>query len=193
MLIHNVWRSSPSSGAHVDYMQFGEAYNVTIENSRFDKCGEQGVFLKPITHTEADLHDFLIENNFFGSTYDGFYILRIEAVAGGITVRNNSFVQPELTTVSAPNMSFIANVGENATCASWATYASNVFTGSGACSSTDLTAPAGFVDPSQLNLQLAPGAAAIDHGDPFSFPATDIDGQARPIGSAPDAGADEAG
>jgi hypothetical protein len=43
------------------------------------------------------------------------------------------------------------------------------------------------------NLHLAPGAAAINAGDPTSFPAFDFDGQGRPIGSAPDAGADEAG
>jgi hypothetical protein len=35
------------------------------------------------------------------------------------------------------------------------------------------------------------GAAAIDHGDPASYPAKDIDGQARPMGGMPDAGADE--
>jgi hypothetical protein len=30
-------------------------------------------------------------------------------------------------------------------------------------------------------------------GDPSSYPPTDLDGQSRPLGGTPDAGADEAG
>ena len=41
------------------------------------------------------------------------------------------------------------------------------------------------------DLHLKPGSAAIDSGDPASYPARDIDGNARPGGAAPDAGADE--
>lgn len=43
------------------------------------------------------------------------------------------------------------------------------------------------------NLHLAPGAAAINPGDPTSFPGFDFEGQGQPIGGASDAGADEAG
>jgi hypothetical protein len=39
---------------------------------------------------------------------------------------------------------------------------------------------------------LSAGSAAIDAGDPSSYPSVDIDGQRRPLGAAPDAGADEA-
>ena len=42
-----------------------------------------------------------------------------------------------------------------------------------------------------MDFHLNAGAAAIDAGDPANSPATDIDGDARPAGSAPDAGADE--
>ena len=70
------------------------------------------------------------------------------------------------------------------------TWSHNVWDGA-ACGASDLNAPSGFVDVGSLNLHLAPGSAAIDRGDPADYPATDIDGDRRPIGPAPDAGADE--
>ena len=51
----------------------------------------------------------------------------------------------------------------------------------------------GFRDPASADVRLRPGAAAIDHGDPKSFPATDVDGHRRPRGRAPDAGAVKSG
>ena len=59
------------------------------------------------------------------------------------------------------------------------------------CGSTDRRAPSGFRDPARLDLRLRAGAAAIDRGDPKSFPLVDIELQRRPWGRAPDAGADE--
>ena len=52
-------------------------------------------------------------------------------------------------------------------------------------------APSGYVDPAAGNLHLRPGAPAIDNGDPADYPRADIDGDARPVWAAPDAGADE--
>ena len=43
----------------------------------------------------------------------------------------------------------------------------------------------------RLDLHLVAGAAAINAGNPSSYPATDIDGDARPAGGRADAGADE--
>jgi hypothetical protein len=77
-------------------------------------------------------------------------------------------------------------------CESRVTYSYNVFQGV-ACGASDLNAPAGFRNPGALDLHLLAGAAAIDHGNPASYSSLDIDGQARPMGVAPDAGADEAG
>jgi hypothetical protein len=45
----------------------------------------------------------------------------------------------------------------------------------------------------RCDLHLAPGSPALNRGDPGTYPARDIDGQSRPLGSGPDAGADEAG
>jgi hypothetical protein len=52
-------------------------------------------------------------------------------------------------------------------------------------------APNGFRDPDRHDFHLAAGAAAIDHGDPASYPKRDIQRQRRPHGRRPDAGADE--
>jgi hypothetical protein len=49
-----------------------------------------------------------------------------------------------------------------------------------------INAPAG-------DFHLKPGAAAINKGDPTRYPPTDKDGNTRPLGTAPDAGAYEAG
>ena len=59
--------------------------------------------------------------------------------------------------------------------------------------SHDKVAPSGFRNAAAVDFHLNAGAAAIDAGDPANAPATDIDGDARPAGSAPDAGADETG
>ena len=65
----------------------------------------------------------------------------------------------------------------------------NVFYGSGAkkIGAHDQTAPAGFISESTMNLGLTAGSAAIKHGDPADYPATDINGNTRP--NPPDAGA----
>ena len=49
----------------------------------------------------------------------------------------------------------------------------------------------GYVNAAAGDLHLKPGAAAIDSGDPAGYPAKDIDGNSRPAGAGPDAGADE--
>ena len=59
------------------------------------------------------------------------------------------------------------------------------------CGPTDVVAPFQFRNPAKLDLHLSAGSPAIGRGDPAGYPATDIDGQRRPRGSAPDAGADE--
>jgi hypothetical protein len=64
------------------------------------------------------------------------------------------------------------------------------------CSTTDSalaggSSAVGFVDLAGLDLHLTAGSPAIDAGSPSDFAAADIDGQTRPAGALPDAGADE--
>lgn len=55
----------------------------------------------------------------------------------------------------------------------------------------DISADPLLVDPTHGNFHLAPGSSCIDAGDPVNYPVTDFEGDPRPIGLAPDIGADE--
>jgi hypothetical protein len=69
----------------------------------------------------------------------------------------------------------------------------NVVESGAACGPNDLLldGDAGYADRAALDLHLTPSSPAVDRGNPAGFPTHDIDGDARPGGSAPDAGADE--
>jgi hypothetical protein len=113
-------------------------------------------------------------------------------------VRYNSWLQPPRMPNGeiAYDVKFIANVGpmtQDNCGVDGVTFSRNVWAGA-QCSPTDKkVTDVGFVDPASFDLHLKPGSPAIDAGDPASFPGADIDGQRRPIGAAPDAGADERG
>jgi hypothetical protein len=72
-------------------------------------------------------------------------------------------------------------------------YSYNVWRGA-KCGRTDRrVAYLGFMKPTRghFDLHLRRNSPAINRGTRSSFPRRDIDGQARPRGSRPDAGADE--
>ena len=60
------------------------------------------------------------------------------------------------------------------------------------CGKHDRIARAGFVNSGDGDLHLVGCPPAVGRGDPADSPAVDIDGDRRPIGRRPDAGADEA-
>jgi hypothetical protein len=77
------------------------------------------------------------------------------------------------------------------------TFSGNVWVG-GSCGAGDRTAPAfsSLFQSSAVgaeNFNLVAGSPAINAGDASNYPGVDRDGTARPLGGAPDAGADEAG
>jgi hypothetical protein len=190
---------SPGSTAHVECLQVAEVIGLTIRNSRFVNCEQHNVFISP--WWGGPLKNVLLENNFGGRVRTGYYGFRVAngdpgEVCDNVVMRYNSATTAFLMQcASAINgTAFIANVGPYSqwTCDTSIVYGHNVWDGA-ACSSSDVNAPSGFVDPANSNLHLQPGAAAVDHGDPHIDPPTDIDGQARPMGNAPDAGADEEG
>ena len=169
-----------------------------MRNNRFLRCA---VFALSITEYNGSgpPTGFVIENNVFGSsTSGGFNTLHLNSNASAVRdmlIRNNSSTQafslaglPELEDVRV-----IGNVAplEQFACDERIEYAHNVWDGA-ACSDTDVNAPAGFVDPDAGDLRVAPGSAAVDAGDPESYPARDRAGDPRPAGGAPDAGAFEA-
>jgi hypothetical protein len=140
------------------------------------------------------------ENNWFDKPWpDGTYAISFSQPDSGgtyenVLIRNNSFVTPLLLRpeINWRNLQVIGNVGVR-TGGDCRDYVSryNVWSSMAPCSTTDRQAPPGFVNPSAFDLHLRPDSAAVDRGDPTSYPATDIDGEARPRGGAPDAGADE--
>jgi hypothetical protein len=191
------WTRSNSS-VHTECLQIAGGNGVTIRNSVFRNCA---VFALSITEYNGSgpPRNYLIENNVFGTSIGGYYSLQFNSNASAlrdILIRNNSSTQEFLIDNQQPtisNVRAVANVAPIApwNCSSRVTYAYNVWQGA-ACSPTDRNVSSlGFRNPGALDLHLVAGAAAIGRGDPANHPATDIDGDARPSGGAPDAGADE--
>jgi hypothetical protein len=191
------------SGEHVECLQILGADNVTVRNSIFRECGTGNGGLG----ATADLHlqtygspaprNILLENNFFypsGNMYpiqgEDFhnFDLRYNSISGPILIYD--------VPTPGTDMDFIGNVMRFSGCTAQGSqvpinWRHNVMQG-GTCGPGDRNAPAGFINPNS-NLHLTAGSAAINAGDPGSFPSRDIDGQNRPFGAVPDSGADEAG
>jgi hypothetical protein len=194
VLFHDWTRSR--SDVHTECLQIGAGDRITVRNSRFRNCDVMDLHvtnfgIAPLTS------NLTIENNFFSSSNDGgFYSIEANAFEN-LLIRYNSLAQAlKIFTGSdqGPNINVrvIANVGpyQSWACETGVIYRYNVWDGA-SCDATDLNAPSGFVDASTENLHLLSTSAAVGHGDPTSFPATDIDGDRRPSGGTPDAGADE--
>ena len=199
--IHDVRRGSASS--HTECMFVNAGDGITIRNSRFQRCDVFDIFFTrgpygpPATHV-------LLENNFFDeATVDGrydvcctYYAVRFSDQIGQldhVTLRYNSALQSlNVGTTNNVDVQLIANVGprRQSECGGGIAFAYNVWTAA-RCSRTDRRAPSRFVDPEHLNLHLKRGSRAVNAGDPTNFPKRDIDGQRRPTGRRPDAGADE--
>ena len=193
------------ASAHTECLHVAAADGITIRGSRFERCAVMDLFFTTNTNSASPPHGVLLENNFFGPTVGGFYTVLFDrdydstgaAIAWrDVTVRHNSFgqvftIEDGSNTVS--NVRVSANAGEIANCRAGVTFARNVWRGR-SCSASDRNVTSvGFRDPGNLDYHLAPGSPAIDAGDPASYPTLDIDGHGRPVGVAPDAGADEFG
>jgi chitodextrinase len=193
------WDGTAQSTNHMECLTLQASNNFTLRNSRFHRCEDFGLFIK---HRHPVLHstNLVIENNFFDKPWpDGSYGISFsEPDSGGtyenVLIRNNSFVsaillRPEITW---RNLQVVGNVGVR-TGGDCGDYVSryNVWSAMDPCHSTDLRAPSGFVNAAGFDLHLRPDSVAVGHGDPSNHPSSDIDGQARPQGGAPDAGADE--
>lgn len=178
-------------GVHTECLQLLHASVVTVRNSRFDRCDGTGA----IGVTNGPVDQLTIENNFLGKAGDAYFAVQLTKNTSNVVVRNNSMSKGMIFSDQETGgpwlfegnyMPFNASL-----CTAGATHLHNVYAG-GACSSTDLEVDAlQFVDAEGFDLHLAPGSAAIDRGNPASFPPADIDGDSRPMGGAPDAGADE--
>ena len=197
------WQSV--AGEHTECLQILGGDTVSIRNSTFKNCGTANGGLG----STADLHlqsygspapkNILIENNFFYRA-GNLYTIQGEDFQN-LDIRYNSFAGPILLYDGPGPGTGIDIIGNILPYDAWAgctaqnngvpiNWRYNVMQG-GTCGPTDKNAAPGYVD-SNNDLHLVASSAAINAGDPATYPPTDIDGLARPRGAGPDAGASEA-
>jgi hypothetical protein len=189
--------------AHTDCLQFTGGVDVIIRGNRFRGCATSDVYIRG---DFGPVRNFLIENNFFGRTREGFHSLRLSGPSASFAcenflIRNNSALQTMWSDCrpGGKGIRFVANVIDSQDryhCSTsreaGARWSRNVYGRGVACGLGDLVARTGFRDPGRMDLRLRAGAAAINRGDRRNYPRFDIEGERRPKGGRPDAGADEA-
>jgi hypothetical protein len=199
--IHDV-RSDDLGNYHVEGLLVSDGNGVTLRGNTFYN---NDVFDLSIgVFGSATLSNLTVENNFFASAagpkFDSSLGLNTNTTSwNGLNVRNNSsltYMRHPVCSGGCTNVRYSGNIAPLvgvSQCVSGVTYRDNVWVGGGAvCNSSDkAVGSAGFVNPGAHDLHLTTGSPAIDAGDPGDYPANDLDGQARPMGGAPDAGADE--
>jgi hypothetical protein len=202
---------SAGSGAHVECLQVWAVEGLTIRNSKFRNCEVFDIFLQKLPGgAAATPSNILIENNFFDCCGSGYYAIRMADHAGtswkDVTIRNNSLnkeINPD-PSVPYSNVKIVGNVGPAVKF--WSGSSGNlepkpagvevdynVWYAGSKVGTHDKVAASGFRNAAAVDFHLNAGAAAIDAGSPTNAPATDIDGDSRPAGTAPDSGADETG
>jgi chitodextrinase len=188
--------NSPNSGAHTECIQVAEVDGLTIRNSKFHNCEHHFAFISPWWGGAEK--NVVLENNFGSKVISGFYGFRVAAgneSCGAISFRYNSTDSPsviECGTVTG-TVKLVGNAGpyNSASCDVRYLFSHNVWVGA-ACNSSDKNvASIGYADANNGDLHLLSTSPAIDRGDTADYLPKDIDGQSRPMGSAPDAGADE--
>jgi chitodextrinase len=195
------WTLSQGSSAHVECLQVWGADGLTIRNSRFQNCWVFDIFMEKLVGGSAPTPtNITIENNFLDCCGGGDnYAIRLSDTSSSaswqnVTIRNNSSDQKFNLGPGASysNVKVLSNIAKRIDgTPSGTTIDYNDWYGGSKVGSHDFVAATGFVNTAGFDYHLAAGAAAIDKGSPSSFPPTDIDGDTRPAGSAPDAGADE--
>jgi hypothetical protein len=194
---HDFTLSDPE--AHVECLQVMTVVGLVIRNSRFERCWHTDIIVSPYG---GPVRNVTIENNWFGQTMAGSYSLHLGA--GTITcdnfgIRNNTALQnmySDCTPGGSNGIRFRSNIQPSmssglCSVSFGAVWNWNVYESGVRCGARDRVGRVSFVDRAAFDLHLKPGSAAIDRGDPEGHPLRDIDGERRPAGGAPDAGADE--
>jgi chitodextrinase len=196
VLFHDIGRQN-APGAHVECLFLQEASGVVIRNNKFTRCDIMDLYVSPV-QGGITASNVTVENNWFDQPTDGgYYAFNIHpdgsAPPSNFTFRYNS-VAGSIYLYDGFNYSNVvidSNIGRIALCGqSGISYRYNVWTNQ-KCGTTDKVAAAGFTNEAGFDLHLTSASAAINAGNPAAYPATDIDGQGRPLGGAPDAGSDE--
>jgi len=205
VVFHDVRRPIPE--AHSDCLQLTAGERVTVRRSRFYACADADIIPK---NDQGPISSLLIENNMFGAvTNEVSPAVNVSDTdgqsCGQVVIRFNSFERQGIrsTDIEECDISVYGNILHALNCAGFSidAFTYNVIeTGTPDCEDgTNYRVPDGDVgyvdrdDDSTFDLSLRPGSEAVDRGDPDRWPKTDQSGDDRPIGRAPDAGADERG
>jgi Concanavalin A-like lectin/glucanases superfamily len=189
---------------HEDALQVGDAQGLTVKNSRFNNCSTQCVFVSDYNWAPAHASDIVLENNMIGYAQSGSHAVMLGG-ATNYTLRNNSVAMNAYFRAAEVSGTFtvtgnIINFYDDYNCSIFigaATTASNNLSPTAcATGTTSATVPDLWVDDSATtgswDLHLASGTnAAVDAMPAANAPATDFDGDSRPIGGNADIGADE--
>ncbi|MGD1992913.1 MAG: right-handed parallel beta-helix repeat-containing protein, partial [Anaerolineae bacterium] len=179
MLTDNTFRSNAPTGVTLYGCEEGQLDNNIIADNQ-----TLGVLI--VGHTTRMRHNTVARNGATGVGVGGYY------AAFGNAVLSNTIIVSHTTGIEV-------STGSTATLEAtlWGAgaWANGSDTGGGGLIDTgtpayNLWGHPHFLNPSGGNYHLGPGSAAADAAIPVGV-STDIDGDARPIGPAPDLGADE--
>jgi hypothetical protein len=181
-----------NAGAHVDCIGIDDVVGLSITNSRIWDCEHFALIFGKDASTERGARNVLIQNNFLDCCISGYYSIGLGDVGGPMRIRFNSltlglgWLGGSVNGVTIDSNVIANNNSANCDDAVWRF---NVVASGSPCGGR--RAATAFLDPPQ-NLHLrARSAAAVNYGNPKSYPRNDIDGQRRPKRGRPDAGADE--
>ncbi len=203
--VHDV-QSYDLNACHIECLIVGAVKNLTVRGSAFWNCSIFDIFLQPFN---GAISGVTLENNWFATPTDPNGNPNsgraVEFSGGGpwrdVLIRHNSVNTAINLNDGAPNpqyenVSVVGNVAERAVaCYNGVSYRYNVWFGGGVCDPSDVGVGAPpFVqasDGADLNYHLTGGPAVDLVPASASNLADDFDNEARPQGSARDAGSDE--
>jgi hypothetical protein len=199
--IHDYRQTDGSS--HVDCLHIFGARGVVIRRSLFYNCEAFAILFTKIPGSPVPTPtNVTIENNFIDCCGSGYFSIYLGDQHGerwsNFLVRNNSTNKPigigyDNTTVS--RLRFLSNIAPSFQGCHRAGVSAhyNIWYHGSRCGRHDRVSASGFHAPGRHDFHLVRGAPAIGRGDPGSHLDKDYDGQRRPMGRLPDAGADERG
>ena len=197
--IHD-WLRAPGSDYHVDCLHVLAVDGLIVRRSRFWNC-EAFDLLFTMFGDAGSPRGVLIENNFFQCCNSGYYSVQLGGGHGetwsDFVIRNNTAdkgftIDPD-SEVTGP-IRIVGNLAESfpaGACRDGVTVDWNVWEDGRRCGRHDRVARGGFQSGGEAEFHLVGCPPAAGRADPDDSPRVDIDGEKRPYGPRPDAGADE--